>query len=80
MSVDNPLKWLLKELPDYIAPASLADLMERYEANKKAYARQIKINQAERMIKIYERRDVPYEAASIARWREKLARLQEESS
>lgn len=78
MSHNHPLKWLLAELPAYIEPAQLAALMERYEANKHAYARERKIRQAERIIKSYERRNYAHEAQSIARWRDKLARLKEE--
>jgi hypothetical protein len=79
--VDNPLKWLLAELPGYIEPRMLDRLMEEYEANKQAYERQIKIRALERIIATNERfapsadRD-----ARLARWKAKLAKLKEESS
>lgn len=75
---ENPLKWLLYELPAYIEPAPLASLMERYERNKKLYERKIRIRHAERVIKVYERRDSPDALAKLARWRGKLAKLKEE--
>ena len=65
MSTDNPLKWLLWELPAYIEPAPLTALMERYEANKKAYARECVIRHTERIVKTYERRNQPHEAEAF---------------
>jgi len=73
--IETPLKWLLYELPAYIEPAPLAALMERYHLHKRAYERQIKINQAERIIRVFERRDDPREAARLARWKAKLGKL-----
>lgn len=78
MSVDNPLKWLLAALPGYIEPEHLAVLMERYEANKKAYEQGLKIRQAERVIKTIQRRNRPDEALKLARWHAKLAKLKED--
>ncbi len=78
MTTDNPLKWLLYELPAYIEPALLAALMERYERNKQAYYRACKIRQAERIIRSYQRRNAPSETANLARWQAKLAKLKEE--
>lgn len=78
MKTDNPLKWLLYELPAYIEPAPLAALMERYELNKAAYYRECKIRQAERIIRSFERRNNPNEAAKLARWHEKLSKLKEQ--
>lgn len=75
MDVDNPLKWLLYELPAYIEPGPLSGLMERYERNKKAYEREIRIRHAERVIKTFERRNHPSEVERLARWRTKLAKL-----
>lgn len=74
----NPLKWLLSELPAYIEPAPLDALMERYRANKRDYERQLKINQAERVIKTIQRRNNPTEALKLARWHAKLAKLKED--
>lgn len=77
---DNPLKWLLHELPAYIEPAPLQALMERYEINKKCYEREIKIRYAERVIKTTERfTPSPGRDARLARWRSKLAKLKEEA-
>lgn len=75
--VETPLKWLLYELPAYIEPAPLAALMERYRLHKTAYERQIKINQVERVIKTIQRRNNPDDAAKLARWHSKLAKLKE---
>jgi hypothetical protein len=77
VSYDHPLKWLLYELPAYIEPAPLAALMERYEANKRGYARQSKIAQIERIIKLYEKRDNPRDADFLATKRAKLKQLKE---
>ena len=79
MNTDNPLKWLLYELPAYIDPAPLVALMERYEANKRIYDREVRIRHAERVIKVFERRNDPSEATRLARWQAKLAKLKEES-
>lgn len=79
MSVDNPLKWLLNRLPYEIqSSAQLSILMQDYEANKAAYTRQLKINQTERMVKHYARRNNPSEAATLARWKARLAVLKKE--
>lgn len=75
---DNPLKWLLYELPAYIEPAPLAALMARYEANKKAYYQQVRIAHAERIVKVYTRRGNPGDAQTIARWQAKLDKLKED--
>lgn len=73
----NPLKWLLYELPAYIDPAPLAALMERYRANKRDYERQIKVNHVELVIKTIQRRNDPRDQARLARWHAKLAKLKE---
>lgn len=78
MTTDSPLKWLLSALPAYIAPEALALLMERYRANKRDYERQIKINQAERIIKAFEQWNDPRDQARLARWTAKLAKLKED--
>lgn len=78
MTPDSPLKWLLHELPAYIDPAPLEALMERYRANKRAYERQIKINQTERVITTIARRNDPRDSAKLDRWRAKLAKLKED--
>lgn len=77
MKYDNPLKWLLYELPAYIEPAPLAALMERYEINKKRYEHEVKIRHAERVIMSLERRAYAPDAARLARWKAKLAKLKE---
>jgi hypothetical protein len=79
MPSDNPLKWLLGQLPAYIAPAELAELMERYTANKRAYDRETKIRHAKRIIANYERfSQSPANAAVITKWRATLARRESE--
>ena len=78
MDTDTPLKWLLYELPAYIEPGPLSGLMERYEHNKKKYERECKVRQAERIIRAFERRNHASEAARLARWRDKLAKLMED--
>jgi hypothetical protein len=75
--VETPLKWLLNELPALIEPAPLASLMERYRLHRVAYERQIKVNQAERVIKEIQYRNNPSDAAKLARWHAKLAKLKE---
>jgi hypothetical protein len=77
MSVDNPLKWLLNELPALIEPAPLDALMMRYRLHRVAYERQIKVNQVERVIKEIQYRNNPNDAAKLARWHAKLAKLKE---
>lgn len=78
MSVENPLKFLLYELPAYIDPEPLAGLIERYNANKKAYAHQCKIAQAERIVKAYQRRRYDGDTAHLTRWEAKLQKLKAE--
>jgi NAD(P)-dependent dehydrogenase (short-subunit alcohol dehydrogenase family) len=73
---DNPLKWLLAELPGYIEPPALAMLMEAYEANKAAYYRQVKIRHAKRQLRLYEGRNGA--TAAVARWHAKLQQLESE--
>ena len=76
-NVDNPLKWLLAALPDYVPAHLLPVLMRTYEVNKAAYYRAVKIRDLERRISVYARRNNPQDALSLAKWREKLARLKE---
>jgi hypothetical protein len=75
--VETPLKWLLAELPALIEPAPLDSLMERYRLHKIAYERQIKISAVERTIKTIQYRNNPSDAAKLARWHAKLAKLKE---
>jgi hypothetical protein len=77
MSVDNPLKWLLAELPALIEPAPLDSLMERYRLHRVAYERQVKISAVERVIKTIQFRNNPNDAAKLVRWHAKLAKLKE---
>lgn len=72
---DNPLKWLLAALPDYVEPAKLAVLLRCYAVNKNAYEHQIKIRHAERVIRRMELSNYPGEAARLERWHAKLAKL-----
>jgi hypothetical protein len=78
--VETPLKWLLNELPALIEPAPLEALMERYRLHKADYERQIKVNQVERTIKTIQYRNNPDDAAKLARWHAKLAKLKEETA
>lgn len=73
--IATPLKWLLAELPDYIDPAPLLDLMERYRLHTVAYTRQVAIAKVERTIKEIQRRNRSEGAAKLARWHAKLAKL-----
>lgn len=66
-----------KELPAYLPREHHALLMERYELNKQAYERQIKIRAAERTIKTIQYRNNPSDAAKLVRWHAKLAKLKE---
>lgn len=72
MTTTNPLKWLLHELPAYIEPAPLAELMERYAANNKAYILEAKIRHAERIVKACTRHG---DTALVVRWQAKLDTL-----
>mgnify|MGYP001561240595 FL=1 len=74
---DNPLKWLLAQLPDYLTPEQLARLMAAYEAHKASYYHEVKIRDAERHIKIYEQRPDRYDPTRLERWKAKLAKLKE---
>jgi chromatin segregation and condensation protein Rec8/ScpA/Scc1 (kleisin family) len=76
---DNPLKWLLAQLPDYLTPEQLNHLMAAYEANKARYYLDVKIRDAERRIRIYERWPNDNDPTRLARWRAKLARLKEQA-
>jgi len=78
MRVDNPLKWLLSQLPNYVPEHLLPVLLRTYEVNKRAYERQIKIRAAERTIKAIQSRKDSRDAAKLARWHAKLAKLKEE--
>jgi hypothetical protein len=77
---ETPLKWLLAELPALIEPAPLDSLMERYRLHKADYERQVKIRAAERTIKTIQFRNNPNDAAKLARWHAKLAKLKEETA
>jgi hypothetical protein len=59
-------------LAEYIEPAPLAELLARYEANKRAYDLDAKIRHAERIVKAYTRRG---DTALVARWQAKLEKL-----
>ena len=72
MTTTNPLKWLLSALPDYIDPAPLAELLARYEANKKAHELEAKIRHAERIVKVYTRRG---DTELARRWQARLDTL-----
>lgn len=74
----NPLKWLLAQLPAEIEPARLTSLMERYWENKRDYEKLVKIRQAERTIKTIQYRNNPSDQAKLAHWHAKLARLKSE--
>lgn len=78
MSADNPLKWLLRELPSYVETRALDTLMECYQANKHAYERQIAIRALERKIKNAQHWPLSDERTlRLARWQTKLDKLKE---
>lgn len=74
---DHPLKWLLGQLPEYITPEQLERLMTAFDAHKRRYAHAVKIKDAERRIKIYERWPDRYDPTRLVRWKAKLAKLKE---
>ena len=76
---DNPLKWLLAQLPDYLTPEQHGRLMTAYEAHKARYYHELKIRDAERRIKIYERHPDRTDPTRLARWQAKLAKLREQA-
>lgn len=77
-TVDNPLKWLLTALPDYVPSHLLPVLMHCYAVNKKAYERQIAIRSLERKIKNAQHWPPSDERTiRLARWETKLATLKE---
>lgn len=76
---DNPLKWLLAQLPDYLTPEQHTRLMAAYEANKARYYLDVKIRDAERRIKIYERWPDRYDPTRLVRWQAKLSKLKEQA-
>ncbi|MBK8200237.1 MAG: hypothetical protein IPK75_17970 [Acidobacteria bacterium] len=49
-----PLKWLLEQLPNYIAPEALAELLRRFEVQKQRYSHNVKINDLERRLRYEE--------------------------
>jgi hypothetical protein len=74
--IDNPLKWLLSELPSYIAPDQLAELLARYDAQKQRYYDAVKVRDLERKI-AFARRWPPSDNQTerIARWQAQLGTL-----
>jgi hypothetical protein len=67
-----PSKWLIDQLPAYIQPAQLAELLVGFEANKRAYSRLAKIRSVERQVKQAARRN----ETSMTHWQTRLAELQ----
>lgn len=65
IEVDNPLKWLLGQLPAYVPAEQLAELLERFKAHKVVYYRLVKIRELERKIKY--RRSLNLSGASRVR-------------
>ena len=78
--IDHPLKWLLKQLPDYLTPAQHASLTAAYEAHKRRYFLDVKIRDAERRIKIYSKWPNDKDPTRLARWQAKLAKLKEQAN
>ncbi|HNP72818.1 MAG TPA: hypothetical protein PLO33_15030 [Kouleothrix sp.] len=72
-----PLKWLLEQLPDYIPPAALAELLTRFEAQKQRYSHNVKVNDLERRIRYAKGRPWPADTEQLARLEAKLAKLKE---
>lgn len=79
IDVDNPLKWLLAELPAYLTPAHLPVLLARYETQKRRYYHAVKLRDLERKIKSAERWPPSGDrTAHMERWRARLAKMKEE--
>ncbi len=76
----NPLKWLLDELPNYIESGPFAQLLADHEANKARYTLMIKIRDAERRIRIYQRQPTRYDQKNLPRWEAKLALLKQQEA
>lgn len=74
---DNPLKWLLAQLPEYLTPDEHDRLLTAFDAHKRRYYHAVKIRDAERRIKIYEKWPNDKDPARLEKWRKKLARLKE---
>ena len=74
---DNPLKWLLAQLPDYLTPEQMDRLMAAYETQKASYYHAVRVRDAERRIKIYEQWPNDRDPTRLARWKAKLAKLKE---
>lgn len=73
----NPLKWLLAQLPAYVAPERLPVLLAEFDENKQRYTL-TKIRAIERKI-ANARRWTHHEnaAARIVRWEAQIAKLRE---
>lgn len=81
MDIENPLRWLLNQLPAYIPPEAHAELMERFDVQKRRYYTAVKINDLKRRIGTAQRFERTSERdAQIARWKERLAKLESEVS
>lgn len=79
--IDNPLKWLLAELPAYVPPDRLLELMARYDAQKTAYYAAVKMRDLKRKITSAQRwPSSENKTERIARWQAQLDRLKEEGS
>jgi hypothetical protein len=76
IDIDNPLKWLLSELPAYIAPDQLAELMARYDAQKQRYYDAVKLRDLERKIQFARHwTNTDKRAERIQRWQAQLDKL-----
>jgi hypothetical protein len=77
----NPLRWLIAELPAYVAPERLSELMTRLDEQKRQYTRKTKIHELERRIATTARfPPTPANTRRLARWRATVARLKEEAA
>lgn len=76
---DHPLKWLLAQLPEYLTSAQIERLLTAFDAHKRTYAHAVKIRDAERRIRIYERWPDQYDPTNLQRWKNRLAKLKEQA-
>ena len=78
IGVDNPNKWLLAQLPDYLTAEQLASLMAAYDRQKRRYFLAVKVHDAERRVKIYATWPGSQDPTRLVRWKAKLAKLKAE--
>lgn len=80
ITVIYPMAWLLSQLPDYVPAERLQELLTRLDTQKRAYARDVKINDLERRIRMARLRPSATQEAQIASATAKLERLRAEAA